>query len=90
VGPDGQPWFRVFNPVTQGQRFDPDGAYVRRWLPELARVPTTRIQAPWTMSADEPAAAGCRIGVDYPAPIIDHAEARRRALAWFRARRGSR
>jgi deoxyribodipyrimidine photo-lyase len=90
VGPDGQPWFRVFNPVTQGQRFDPDGAYVRRWLPELARVPTIRIQAPWTMSADEQAAAGCRIGVDYPAPIIDHAEARRRALAWFRARRGSR
>jgi deoxyribodipyrimidine photo-lyase len=89
VGIDGQPWFRVFNPVTQGQRFDPDGIYVRQWLPELARVPAARIQAPWTMSADEQAAAGCRIGVDYPAPIVDHAEARQRALDWFRAHRRS-
>jgi deoxyribodipyrimidine photo-lyase len=85
VGADAQPWFRVFNPVTQGERFDPDGTYVRRWLPELADVPTSRVHAPWTMTADEQAAAGCRIGTDYPAPIVDHAEARARALAWFRA-----
>jgi deoxyribodipyrimidine photo-lyase len=85
VGADAQPWFRVFNPVTQGERFDPDGVYVRRWLPELARVPTARIHAPWTMSTAEETTAGCRIGPDYPAPIVDHAEARARALAWFRA-----
>ena len=85
VGTDPQPWFRVFNPVTQGQRFDPDGQYVRRWVPELARVPTARIHTPWTMSPDEALAAGVRIGIDYPAPIVDHAEARLRALAWFRA-----
>jgi deoxyribodipyrimidine photo-lyase len=85
VGTDAQPWFRVFNPVTQGQRFDPDGQFIRRWVPELAGVPTARIHAPWMMSLDEAAAAGVRIGVDYPAPIVDHAEARLRALAWFRA-----
>lgn len=83
VGTDAQPYFRVFNPVTQGERFDPDGAYVRRWVPELASVPPQRIHAPWTMTAGEQAAAGCRIGTDYPAPIVDHADARRRALAWF-------
>lgn len=85
VGTDAQPWFRLFNPVTQGGRFDPDGLYVRRWVPELARVPPSRIHAPWSMSPDEAATAGVRIGVDYPAPIVDHAEARLRAIAWFRA-----
>ena len=83
VGTDAQPYFRVFNPVTQAERFDPDGAYVRRWLPELAAVPAKRIHAPWTMTVEEQAGANCRIGTDYPAPIVDHAEARRRALAWF-------
>jgi deoxyribodipyrimidine photo-lyase len=73
----------VFNPVTQGERFDPDGLHVRRWLPELGNVPTARIHQPWTMTPEEQAAAGCRIGTDYPAPSVDHAEARERALAWF-------
>jgi deoxyribodipyrimidine photo-lyase len=83
TGTDAQPWFRIFNPVTQGRRYDPDGAYVRRWVPELARVPDDRIHAPWEMSAAEQAAAGCRIGIDYPAPIVDHAAARARALAAY-------
>lgn len=83
VGTDAQPYFRVFNPVTQGERFDPDGVYVRTWLPELGRVPVARIHEPWTMTPAEQASAGCRIGFDYPAPIVDHAEARVRALAWF-------
>lgn len=81
VGTDAQPYFRVLNPVNQGQRFDPDGAYVRAWVPELSRVPVSRIHAPWAMSVDEQARAGCRIGVEYPAPLVDHAAARRRALA---------
>ncbi|HSL75740.1 MAG TPA: FAD-binding domain-containing protein [Candidatus Limnocylindrales bacterium] len=80
IGTDSQPFVRVFNPVTQAKRFDPDGVYVRRWVPELERVPEARVQEPWTMSVDEQAAAGCRIGVDYPAPIVDHAAARKRAL----------
>ncbi len=85
IGTDPQPYFRIFNPILQGKRFDPSGAYVRRWVPELARVPETRIHEPWTMTPDEQAHAGVRIGVDYPAPIVDHAEARARALAVFAA-----
>lgn len=84
VGTDAQPYFRVFNPVTQAGRFDPDGVFVRHWVPELRRVPKTRIHAPWTMTLEEQEQAGCRIGMDYPAPIVDHAEARLRAIAWFR------
>ena len=85
TGTDAQPWFRIFNPVTQGKRFDPDGDYVRRWLPELARVPIRRLHEPWTMTADEQAAAGCTIGVDYPAPVVDHAIARQATLDAFSA-----
>jgi deoxyribodipyrimidine photo-lyase len=87
TGTDPQPYFRIFNPVAQGRRHDPEGAYVRRWVPELARVPTARIHAPAEMSADEQAAAGCRIGIDYPAPVVDHAEARVRALSIYEAAR---
>ncbi len=83
TGTDPQPYFRVFNPVLQGQRHDPEGDYVRRWVPELRGVATGRIHDPWLMSAAEQAAAGCRIGIDYPAPIVDHAEARARALAVY-------
>jgi deoxyribodipyrimidine photo-lyase len=87
TGTDPQPYFRIFNPVLQGRRHDPDGAYVRRWVPELRTVPIARIHAPWEMTVDEQEAAGCRIGVDYPAPIVDHAEARGRALAVYEAAR---
>ena len=89
TGTDPQPYFRVFNPILQGRRFDPDGAYVRRWVPELATVPTRSIHDPWAMDAAAQAAAGCRIGVDYPTPIVDHAEARARALAAYGAARTS-
>ncbi len=87
TGTDPQPYFRIFNPVAQGRQHDPDGAYVRRWIPELADVPVARLHAPWEMTADEQRAARCRIGVDYPAPIVDHAEARARALAVYEAAR---
>ncbi|MEO6207451.1 MAG: deoxyribodipyrimidine photo-lyase [Candidatus Limnocylindrales bacterium] len=87
TGTDPQPYFRIFNPILQGKRFDPDGDYVRRWVPELARVRTGRIHAPWEMSDAEQAEAGCRIGLDYPAPIVDHGEARARALAVYEAAR---
>jgi deoxyribodipyrimidine photo-lyase len=71
----------MFNPVTQGERFDPDGEYVGRWVPELTAVPSARIHRPWTMTRDDQQAAGVTIGVDYPGPIIDHGEARLRAIA---------
>ncbi|MEO8348369.1 MAG: deoxyribodipyrimidine photo-lyase, partial [Acidobacteriota bacterium] len=67
TGADAAPYFRILNPVLQSKRFDPDGAYIRRFVPELARVPRERLHEPWTMTASEERVAGCRIGVDYPA-----------------------
>jgi len=84
-GADAAPYFRIFNPVKQGETFDPDGAYVRRWVPELARLPASLIHAPWQASALELAAAGLQLGRDYPLPIVDHAAARNAALAALKA-----
>jgi deoxyribodipyrimidine photo-lyase len=81
VGVDPQPAFRrMFNPTRQMERFDPDGAYVRLYVPELRGVPDRFLREPWTMPDDVQREVGCVIGVDYPAPIVDHAEARRAAL----------
>lgn len=82
-GADAAPYFRIFNPVKQGRTFDPDGDYVRRWVPELAALPADVIHAPWLASADALTAARVEIGSTYPAPIVDHEEARRAALAAF-------
>jgi len=82
-GADAAPYFRVFNPVTQGLRFDPDAAYVRRWVPELAGLPAEQAQAPWRVAPDQLATAGVTLGETYPAPIVDHGEARLRALAAY-------
>ena len=84
-GIDSQPFFRVFNPVSQGERFDPDGAYVRRWVPELARLPDRWLHAPWTAPADTLATAGVSLGTTYPNPIVDLAAGRKRALDAFRS-----
>ena len=89
-GPDAQPWFRILDPVAQGRRFDPAGAYVRRWVPELAALPDRWIHAPWTMPEADAAAAGYRQGRDYPAPIADRRLTRARALAAFEAARSAR
>ena len=83
-GTDAAPYFRIFNPVLQGRRFDPDGRYVRRFVTELTRVPDAKLHEPWTMTADEQRAAGCVIGKDYPAPIVDHAKEREVALGMLR------
>jgi len=82
-GPDAAPYFRVFNPVKQGEKFDPEGAYVRRWVPELAELPTRHLHAPWTAPETTLATAGVRLGASYPRPIVDHGEARQRALDAF-------
>ncbi len=84
TGTDAQPYFRIFNPVTQGEKFDPQGRYVRHYVPELAAVPDRWLHHPWDMPAAVAREAGVTIGEDYPAPIVDHAEARRAALAFFR------
>jgi deoxyribodipyrimidine photo-lyase len=88
TGTDAAPYFRIFNPVSQGRRFDPTGGYVRRWVPELARVPDAYLHEPWTMPPGVQDAAGCVIGRDYPAPIVDHGAARERALAAYAAAKG--
>jgi deoxyribodipyrimidine photo-lyase len=79
-GADAAPYFRVFNPVLQGEKFDPEGAYVRTWAPELAGLPDRYIHKPWEAPALELAAAGVTLGVTYPEPILDHGFARKRAL----------
>ncbi|MFO0963307.1 MAG: deoxyribodipyrimidine photo-lyase [Phycisphaerales bacterium] len=80
-GADAAPYFRIFNPVTQGEKFDPQGAYVKRWVPELAALPAACLHAPWEAPPLALAAAGVELGRTYPAPIVDHAAARARALA---------
>ncbi|WP_295559169.1 deoxyribodipyrimidine photo-lyase [uncultured Hyphomicrobium sp.] len=88
-GADAAPYFRIFNPIKQGETFDPDGSYVRRWVPELAALPAAAIHAPWLARGDVLAAAGVEIGVSYPAPIVDHGEARQAALSAFASLKGS-
>jgi deoxyribodipyrimidine photo-lyase len=80
-GVDAAPWFRIFNPVLQGERFDPDGAYVRRWIPELARLESRYIHEPWKAPPLLLAGAGIKLGRDYPEPVVEHAFARGRFLA---------
>ncbi|MBC7769947.1 MAG: deoxyribodipyrimidine photo-lyase [Phycisphaerales bacterium] len=82
-GADAAPYFRIFNPVTQGERYDADGSYVRRWVPELAALDNDVIHKPWTAPAESLAKAGVKLGETYPAPIVDHALARARALSAF-------
>jgi deoxyribodipyrimidine photo-lyase len=80
-GADAQPFFRIFNPVSQGERFDADGAYVRRWVPEIAGLPDAVVHRPWEATPLDLAAAGVTLGETYPAPIVDHAARRVEALA---------
>ncbi len=83
-GADAAPYFRVFAPVLQGVKFDSNGDYVRRWVPELAKLPAEHIHAPWEAPLDILAGAGVKLGETYPAPIVDHAKARAEALAAFK------
>ncbi len=80
-GADAAPYFRVFNPTLQGRKFDPDGDYVRRWVPELKKLDTRHIHEPSKAPADALKKAGVELGKDYPRPIVDHGRARDRALA---------
>ncbi|HEY3831562.1 MAG TPA: deoxyribodipyrimidine photo-lyase [Acidimicrobiia bacterium] len=90
TGPDAAPYFRVLNPVTQAQRFDPDGDYVRRWVPELAGIPGGAVHEPWELPPLELAAGGVVLGDTYPFPAVDHRNARIRALDAYAAARHTR
>jgi deoxyribodipyrimidine photo-lyase len=79
-GADASPFFRVFNPVSQGEKFDPDGDYVRRWVPELKGMPKKHIHAPWDAPKEVLKKAGVTLGESYPKPIVDHSERRKEAL----------
>ncbi len=79
-GCDAQPYFRIFNPVNQSEKFDPEGRFIRRYLPALAKLPDKLIHAPWLARPVDLAAAGVRLGVDYPEPVVDHAVARAKTL----------
>jgi deoxyribodipyrimidine photo-lyase len=83
TGCDAQPWFRLFNPVTQSRRFDPGARFIRRYLPQLDKLPDELIHAPWLARPVDLAAAGVTLGVDYPQPIVLHDEARTRTLARY-------
>ena len=80
-GADAAPYFRIFNPVLQGEKFDPEGVYVRRWVPELDSLPSRYIHKPW--SAPQPLQAHCK---DYPPPVVDLKSSRERALSSYRRR----
>lgn len=84
-GVDASPYFRIFNPITQGQKFDPDGDYVRHWIPELKGLPTKYLHAPWEASDDTLKKADITLGKEYPAPIVNHKQARERALEAFKS-----
>jgi deoxyribodipyrimidine photo-lyase len=83
TGCDAQPWFRIFNPVTQSERFDPKGEFIRRYVPELANCPDKFIHAPWLLSLSEQHSRNLTIGKDYPARVVDHVSAREKALLFY-------
>lgn len=89
TGADAAPYFRVFNPFGQGEKFDPKGDYVRRWVPELAKLPNKYLQQPWTAPANVLEHCGIKLGRDYPEPIVDHKEARERVLAAYKSARAA-
>ncbi len=88
VGTDAAPYFRIFNPVLQSAKFDPQGRYIKTWVPELTSVPTEFIHAPWTMPLSLQISLGVRIGRDYPTPMVDHQEVRGRVLEAYRTSQG--
>ncbi len=88
TGTDAAPYFRIFNPTSQGERFDPEGAYVRRWVPELTRVPGKYLHRPWQAPPLELASSAVTLGEHYPHPMVDHAVQRERALAMYAVVKG--
>ena len=89
TGVDPQPYFRIFNPIRQQKRFDPDGEYVRRWVPEVRELPDEHLATPWEAPEEVQKEAKCVVGDDYPEPLVDLFESRDEALARYGDQRGS-
>jgi deoxyribodipyrimidine photo-lyase len=89
TGCDAQPWFRIFNPLRQSEKFDPQGRFIRRYLPVLAGLSDKAIHAPWLASPLELQAAGVELGRNYPLPLVQHEIERARTLARFQAVKGA-
>ena len=89
TGTDAAPYFRIFNPISQSLKFDPEGEYIRQWLPELRSIPGNLIHTPWKMSQEEQQTYQCQVGLDYPEPIVDLSFSRQRALDAYRSARTS-
>jgi deoxyribodipyrimidine photo-lyase len=87
-GADAAPYFRIFNPVKQGKKFDTKGNYVKAWVPELAKLPKAHVHAPWAAPEEALKKARVTLGDTYPEPIVDHSRARERALEAFKAVKG--
>ena len=87
-GCDAQPYFRIFNPVTQSEKFDPEGRFIKRYLPQLEHFGPREIHAPWLVPPLRQKSAGCVVGTDYPGPIVDHAQARAKTLARYAVVKG--
>ena len=87
-GADAAPYFRVFNPSLQASKFDPEGDYIRKYVPELKKVPDKYLHTPWEMPEDAQKASGCVIGIDYPSPAVEHRKARQGALDAFSSIKG--
>ena len=86
-GADAAPFFRIFNPVRQGETYDPEGNYIRSWVEEIKSLPNKYIHQPWTASEAILEEGGVRLGIDYPHPLVDHGNARQRALEAYRLTR---
>ena len=89
TGTDAAPYFRIFNQILQSKKFDPEGQYIRRWVPELSKLPDKLIHTPWAMTQDQQRQFNIEIGVDYPQPIIEHSFARQRALDVYKLAKAS-
>jgi deoxyribodipyrimidine photo-lyase len=84
TGTDAQPWFRIFNPVEQSKKFDPEGTYIKKYVPELSKVDTRFIHEPWKTPLKKQYEYACRIGKDYPSPMVEHAQRRLIALEAYK------